>query len=39
MVTPKRWDGVVESRDGLIAARSTPSARFTVGEAWIDVLR
>ena len=36
IVTPKRWNGVVASSGGswnrpqLIAARSTPSARFTV---------
>ena len=36
IVTPKRWNGVVESGGGswnrpqLIAARSTPSARLTV---------
>ena len=36
MVTPKRWNGVVESSGGswnrpqLIAVRSTPSARLTV---------
>lgn len=40
MLTPKRWNGVVESNGGswkrpqLIAARSTPSARLTVATSW-----